>query len=437
MTTIAVKGLYTEGKWRENCAITISEDGVVNDISDHPVSCRDYLIPSFVNAHSHSFQFAMAGLAEHRLSQKDDFWTWRELMYNLAEKISDHDFKAIATYLYRQMIAAGYSTVVEFHYLHRSDHGEDLRRCEMLAAAAQKAGIQIVVVPIFYNTGNFGTKVNDRQKMFYFPSPETFLKLVKDLESRISNPYTTVGIGVHSVRAAGKDQTAEILDSSIAPFHIHVAEQVKEIDDCTKHYGKPPVQWLYENCKAGQGVNLVHATHLTAHEIELIEHNSGNVVLCPSTEANLGDGIFPADRYKGSFGIGSDSHILMNPFEELRLLEYTQRLRDLSRTILCDDQGENANHLIDKVIAGGGHATAQAFDPDIRIGNRLNALLIDEDHAYLLGKPLKRILSSLIFSADASAIKEHYIGNKNLLLAQPDEEEIVQSYRSTVKSLLS
>lgn len=444
MTKYSFKSVFDGVKWQEDVELSLDDRGVVEAITPakNIKACHNHLIPNFVNSHSHAFQYAMAGLTEVRnpSQPKDDFWSWRDTMYKLASFIDDQDFLNIAAYLYRRMLFSGYGTVVEFHYLHRSDLKSDLRRSRLLIEAAEKSGINLVLVPIFYHYGSFASPASAKQNMFTFDETSTFIRLVDELIQESSSNMISIGLGVHSLRAADHKQIDQILASLSPerPFHIHISEQIKEVEECKKHYGLPPIEWLLTEFDAHPAMNLVHATHANQRELELIAASGANVVICPSTEANLGDGVFPASDYvklNGSWSIGSDSHILLNPFEELRSLEYSQRLRDQKRVILCDGSLYNSQYLYEAQLKGSVKSTGKKDGLHIEVGKKLNGIVLNERSPILIGKNTEKMLSSLIFSGDSQSIAMHFVMGKEKLVDYAHEGQINESYYRTINSL--
>ena len=343
MKKYGFKSLLQRNGWLENAIVSVNANGIITAISNDSVEIsatqfNGYALPGFQNAHSHAFQYAMAGLAEvHQVSAaSDDFWSWREAMYKLALSVNPDQMEAIATMLYSEMVRHGYTNVAEFHYVHHDQNGQPFANlAEMgsrMISAAKTAGINITLVPIFYQKGGFGQAPNDRQKRFISPDIDSYLRLL-DSSKQACSYYegANIGIGIHSMRGVEPIDVAEIAKSGPQdiPFHIHVSEQLKEIEDSISYLGKRPVEWLLDNIQMNDRFHLVHATHLSKLETVGIAKSGANVVLCPSTEGNLGDGLFPLIDFQkegGSWSIGTDSHIGINPLEELRMLDYGQRL---------------------------------------------------------------------------------------------------------------
>jgi formimidoylglutamate deiminase len=349
MQSVHAKFTLLASGWAEDVSIQIDSSGHIASIEKTPHGATSdvysLVLPAMPNLHSHAFQHAMAGLNEVRKSRADDFWSWRHLMYGLANRVTPQDLRVIAVHLFTEMVKAGYSEVTEFQYLHRSDEDGNvpgLLMAEALIEAAEMAGIGLTLLPVLYERAGFADdRPQDDQKRFVL-SVDDYLSLVEALQKKTANlTNIQVGIGFHSLRAVRREAMRDILQASAAqipsaPIHIHIAEQVREVEDCVQHLGARPVQWLFDNFEVTEGWCLVHATHIDENEIALIGKSGAVAGLCPTTEANLGDGIFPLASFEdshGSYGVGSDSQITLNPFDELRWLEYSNRLNDRRRLI--------------------------------------------------------------------------------------------------------
>ena len=343
MTTIfARKALLPDG-WRDDVRLGIAEGRITSiepgaSAAEEPLGC---VIPGLCNAHSHAFQRALAGHTEQRSPEgRDNFWSWRERMYELAGRVSAEALTAVARQAYCEMLSAGYTSVAEFHYLHsdptREQDGDVM--FEAISTAAADSGIRLTYVPVHYERAGFeDPEPTARQSSFALPLDEFVAHYERAAERAPAG--TTVGIGAHSLRAVSAESLLRIatVAGDAVPLHIHVAEQRREVDQCYSSYGRRPVRWLLENFEVRDNWALIHATHMDDEEIVDLAGSGAVVVLCPSTEANLGDGLFPLHPYLvagGRIAIGSDSHISINPFEELRWLEYGQRLASRSRNVV-------------------------------------------------------------------------------------------------------
>ena len=420
MTDFFFKHLLQKDGWKSNIRVSVDSEGIITSMvettnSDNAEIISGFALPGFQNAHSHAFQYAMAGLAEvHAVSHtSDDFWSWREAMYSLALQVSPDQMESIATMLYSEMARQGYTNVAEFHYVHHQKNGQPYDNlAEMgsrMIAAAQTAGINITLVPIFYQKGGFGQEPNDRQRRFISKDIDTYLNLLAASEEACKN-YTgaNIGIGIHSMRGVEPSCIAEIAKNGPQniPFHIHVSEQLKEIEDSLKHLGKRPVEWMLDNVNMSNRFHLVHATHLTDAETKGIAQVGANVVLCPTTEGNLGDGLFPLknfQNYGGNWSIGTDSHIGINPLEELRVLDYGQRLISHQRnTYTSPKQGDSGQFAIEMATLTGRKAMGDFSTEFFAVGTTLNAAVIDEKAPLLATTSAEKRTSTIVYTADAT-----------------------------------
>ena len=323
-------------------------------------------LPGLGNVHSHAFQRGLAGLAERRGSNADSFWTWRELMYRFVERLDPEQLEALSALAYVEMLEAGFTQVGEFHYLHHDRDGTPFADPGELAgrvvAAAAATGIGLTILPTLYAHGGFGGAAPAPRQRRFINDPERFARIVEACRKAVrSVPFGTAGVAAHSLRAV----TPEELDAVIAlshgdAIHLHVAEQTREVEECLAWCGKRPLEWLIDNAPVDERWCLVHATHATQAELSQVASRGAVVGLCPVTEANLGDGIFPAGELLGAggrFGIGSDSNIRVDAAEELRTLEYSQRLAHRSRNVLAAAPGASTGRsLYDAALAGGARA---------------------------------------------------------------------------------
>ena len=423
MATFHFKGIMQRQGWLENVAITVDQEGYITDIASgitnisSPDFIDGYAIPGFQNAHSHAFQYAMAGLAERHEDQglHDDFWSWREAMYSLALQIDPDQMEAIATMLYAEMTRHGYTHVAEFHYVHHDQNGVPYSNlAEMgsrLISAAKTVGMGITLVPIFYQKGGFGQPPNKRQSRFISSTIDDYLKLW-DSSKEVCRYYkqANLGQGVHSMRGVEPSDIVALINSGPQhiPFHIHVSEQLKEVTDCLKYVGKRPVEWLLENVALDDRFHLVHATHLNDEETIGIAKSNANVVLCPSTEGNLGDGLFPLKKYQesgGKWSIGTDSHIGLNPLEELRILDYGQRLKSHSRAIFCDSkQGDGGRFALEMATLTGRKAMHNFSTEYFEVGQPLNACIFNARLPLMATTSFANMASTLVYAGDAAML---------------------------------
>jgi formimidoylglutamate deiminase len=436
MKSYRFKALLQNSGWLENATVSLNESGEIISISQtensDSIYIDGYALPGFQNAHSHAFQYAMAGLAErHSGAQNaDDFWSWREAMYGLALNINPEQMKTIATMLYAELLRHGWTNVAEFHYVHHDKNGAPYDNLaamgEALIEAAKDAGIKITLIPIFYQKGGFGQPPNDRQRRFISPTFNDYLKLY-EASDRVCKQYenANVAVGIHSMRGV---DSADILRTARespqnVPFHIHVSEQLKEIEDALAFLRKRPVEWLLDNIKLDERFHLVHATHLTDDETERLAKTQANVVLCPSTEGNLGDGIFALRNYQsfgGNWSLGTDSHVGLNPLEELRILDYGQRLITHKRNTFTNDKTEDGGlYAITKATASGRKAMNNYESEFFTVGASFDACIINADAPLLANTKTGNLAASIIYSTDASQIYGTFVAGK---LVQNDEK---------------
>lgn len=453
MTCREFKGLLQENGWLEPAFVTTNQQGLITRISAESPGgdvekVDGWAIPGFQNGHSHAFQYAMAGLAENLQAEEDDFWSWRESMYNLALSISPDDLEAIAAMLYSEMLRNGYTAVVEFHYVHNSPGGQPYDHIatmgERLMAAAQKTGIHLTLIPIFYNTGDFGKPAMLKQRRFISASVDGYLKLLEASQAASARyDRCLVGPGVHSLRAGLPQDVKTIFESGPqdAPLHIHISEQQKEVSSCLDYLGRRPVEWLLDEVNVNSRVHLVHATHLTTGEMNGIARSGATVVICPSTEGNLGDGFFPLQQYHragGSWAIGTDSHIGLSPMEELRWLDYGQRLRLEKRNTIAQKKGEDSGDTVFREsLLGGRRSMGLPNSEYFSMNQPLDAVILDGAHPLLANCSSERRLSTLIYALDVTAFKG-IISNGRMVLENgrhQKREEIVTAFSKTMNKL--
>ena len=446
MKTYRFKALLKNSGWIENAAVSIDEKGKIVSVSQAAqpdASFRGCAVPAFQNAHSHAFQYAMAGLAENHRRAGDDFWSWRERMYDLALNLEPDEMKAIAAMLYAELVRNGYSNVAEFHYVHHDKNGKPYANLaamgEALIEAAREAGIKITLIPVFYQKGGFGVEPNERQRRFISKTFDDYARLF-EASAAVCEKYenANIAVGIHSMRGV---EAQDILCAAgelaqNVPFHIHISEQLKEVEDCLQFLGKRPVEWLLENIELNERFHLVHATHLTDEETDKLAKSQANVVLCPSTEGNLGDGIFPLRQYQnfgGAWSLGTDSHIGLNPFEELRLLDYGQRLISHKRDTFPENAGLFA---ITKATVAGRKAMNNFEKEFFAVGADFDACVIDAEAQLLENVSFDNLASAIVYTADASQISGTFVSGK---LIEKDEIywEIKERFADCVKRFRS
>jgi formimidoylglutamate deiminase len=407
-TIFARKALLHKG-WAENVRFSLRAGKLDGIESQATLQKGDFIagivIPGLCNAHSHAFQRALAGRTEQRSpTGQDNFWSWRERMYALAGRLDAKSLEAIARQAYGEMLASGYTSVAEFHYLHREPRSgaDDDAMFEAICNAAEHSGIRLTYVPVLYERAGFEQPQPEGHQKLFALDIKQFLAHYDRARQKTAE-RVTVGIGAHSLRAVSKEsltQVAGIASDSGGPMHLHIAEQQREVDQCFSSLGRRPVRWLLENFKVDDSWCLVHATHMDTDETESLARSGAVVCLCPSTEANLGDGLFPLHEYLtagGQIAIGSDSHISINPFEELRWLEYGQRLASQSRNVASLQEPHVGRELFTRALAGGVQASTRST-PGLRKGAPADLVALYDDDPMLLGHDDSSLLDALVFS---------------------------------------
>lgn len=408
-----------------------------------------FVVPGMPNLHSHAFQRAMAGLAERRgasaAQAHDSFWSWREVMYAFAGRIGPDELQAIAAQLYVEMLKAGYTQVCEFHYLHHQPDGrpyaDPAQMSLALVEAAREAGIGLTLLPTLYMSGGFdGRALAARQRRFGH-EVDAFLELVARLR-RLQSPLLQVGLALHSLRAVPPAALQTVLASDVAdtgPLHIHIAEQLAEVQDCLGLRQARPVDWLLDHAPVDTRWCLVHATHLSAGETQRLAASGAVAGLCPTTEGNLGDGLFALRAWLdagGVFGIGSDSHISVSPVEELRWLEYGQRLLSHHRNVSANDVVTSTGEvLFAHALAGGAQASGVELGRLDR--GRADLVVLDDAAPLLAGRDSASAIDSWLFAGNANLVRDVMVGGRWLVrgFRHHDEERIATRYRRVAQAL--
>ncbi len=423
---------WIAGRWCASVVMTAGADGHwVSITPGQPAPAGATLLsgpvlPGLVNAHSHAFQRAFAGLAERRSSAQDDFWSWRDRMYGVALRIDADMLRDVATQLYGELLAGGYTQVCEFHYLHHGTDGsaytDPLTMSRALVQAAADAGIGLTLLPVLYERAGF-TQATLRPDQRRFATTVNGVLAMRDGIRALGLPLVSAGVAIHSLRAAAPESIHELakrLRSDAGPVHIHIAEQSGEVEDCLSATGARPIEWLARALPLDARWQLVHATHALPAEIDAVARSGAGVVLCPSTEANLGDGLCDLPRWLASstpLSIGSDSQISRSAAAELRWLDYGQRLVLRQRNIAArPDIGIDATaaRLFGRTLAGG--AAAAGFERwGLVPGARADLLVVNADAPGLLGLPASHTLDGLVFATDAPAFSEVWVAGRRVL----------------------
>lgn len=448
---------YLPQGWRRDVLLEWDDEGTLTAVTpDSPAPpgiarANGPLMPGMPNLHSHAFQRAMAGLAEYRAQAGDNFWSWRDLMYRLAARITPAALEAIARWLYIEMLKAGYTSVCEFHYVH---HALDGSRYEQVAElgqrvvdAASQTGIGMTMLPVLYEHSGFGRREPRPDQRRFINTPQSLLELLLTLRrARPEHGALTYGVAPHSLRAVSQPSLHALLDGLDAhlpgaPVHIHIAEQTGEVDECIAATGARPVAWLLDHFNVDARWCLVHATHVDDAEAAALAASGAVAGLCPTTEANLGDGLFPAQRYLdagGSIGVGSDSHIAVDWRSELRLLEYGQRLALRQRNVLASaTRPQVAERLVDAALSGGARASGRAIGA-LEAGRRADWLVLNPLDPSLDGRGPGDWLAAVVFCEHGHApIAEVYTGGRCVVREgrHRDEAAAYAAYREAVARL--
>ena len=423
--------VWLDGAWARDVLLSVGADGKWAELQPGASAAQAQgatrlagpVLPGLVNAHSHAFQRAIAGLTElaGAAGSSDDFWSWRDRMYSAARRITPEQLEHIAAWLYAELLAGGYTQVCEFHYLHQPQDtvgGDPLVMSMALVRAAQRVGMGLTLLPTLYMRSGFGaTGLREDQRRFA-SSSDTLVRLVGDVQAACRDlPGVNLGLAIHSLRAAGLPAMTELAawaGTQQLPVHIHIAEQTQEVQDCLAHTGQRPIQWLLENLPVNAQWNLVHATHASSAELQAVAQRGAAIVICPSTEANLGDGVFNYPAYAaagGHWSVGSDSHVTRSWPQELCLLEYSQRLTLRRRNVAAQPSGSSAAALFDGALAGGQAASGLQLGP-IALGHRADFVVLDAQSPALLGVPDAQTLDALVFSSPHARIAQVYQGGR-------------------------
>lgn len=405
----------------------------------------DYVVPGMANLHSHAFQRALGGLTEHAGDGPDSFWTWRELMYRFAANITPEQAEAIAAQLFSECLRHGYTSLCEFHYIQRDPAGELYARpaemAERIAAAGQQSGIGLTLLPVLYSHSGFGGQPLKPEQRRFRTDVDTVLRIVEAL-GPLRSGQLEVGAAPHSLRAAGIEQIRELAAAlpKERPLHIHIAEQQGEVEQSLAFSGWRPVEYLLEHVKIDERWCLVHATHLNEEEVRALAGSGAVAGICPTTEANLGDGLFPLGDYLalgGRWGIGSDSHVSQSPVEELRWLEYGQRLAHLRRNVVASSTRRDvALNLWQDALAGGAQAAGRAVGA-LEAGRRADLLVLDSTHPNLEGALEADVMGRLVFCGNDNLVRDVLAGGRWVVQGgrHMAQDTIARRYRQAINQL--
>lgn len=442
--------------WHRNVVISVDPTGDIVDISaDDTVTTARTIngaaIAGMPNIHSHAFQRAMAGLVEQRGGNDDSFWSWREAMYDVASRITPECLNAVAAQLYADMVKAGYTSVCEFHYLHShadassemQSHDVRLAMSQALMDAATTAGIGLTLLPTLYQTSDFGgAPPTERQRQFSMETRE-YLDLLGALrQSSQGSAQLEVGVALHSLRAVPPESLRMVLDARQdgQVTHIHIAEQEREVQACEQHFGKRPIEWLLENARVDRHWCLVHATYATAAELQGVAATGAVIGLCPTTEANLGDGIFPMEELLaagGAFAIGSDSHISLSPIEELRWLEYQARLARRQRGVLTADGQSGGALLWQRACVAGARVTGRPVG-ELAVGRRADVIVLDLNSPLFAARNDRSIIDTFVFSGSSESVRDVMVGGRWLVQDRRHfaETAVAAGYKRALQKML-
>ncbi|MET0533396.1 MAG: formimidoylglutamate deiminase [Steroidobacter sp.] len=436
--------------WRRNVVISVDPEGDIVDISaeDTVTTARQIngaAIPGMPNVHSHAFQRAMAGLVEQRSGRDDSFWTWRETMYEHASLMTPECLNAIAAQLYADMVKAGYTSVCEFHYVHshgeHRSHEDRLAMCRALMDAATTAGIGLTLLPTLYQTSDFGSAPPTARQRQFTMETRDYLHLLGALRESGRSAQFEIGIGLHSLRAVPPESLQAVLDArrDTEVVHIHIAEQKREVAACEQHFGRRPIEWLTENAALDKRWCLVHATHATEQELQKVAATGAVIGLCPTTEANLGDGVFALDTWLaagGAFAIGSDSHISLSPIEELRWLEYQARLFRQQRNVLSADGASGGAMLWRKACEAGANVTGRNIGALV-VGKRADIVVLDATSPLFAARSDNAIIDTFVFAGTSESVRDVMVGGRWLVQDRRHfaETAVSAGYKRAVQAL--
>ncbi len=435
-----------------NIAVSVAADGTIDRVSadappDGCIPVRGLALPGMPNLHSHAFQRAIAGTAEIAAGADNSFWSWRDVMYRFVERLQPEDVAAIAAFLYVEMLEAGYTSVAEFHYLHHlTDGGPYLDPATLSHAVrdgARQAGIRQLLLPCLYQRSGFDAAATRPEQRRFALQTDAFLRLFETLRCQ-SEPLQTAGVALHSLRAVPPAAIADVVAAAPAPIpvHVHVSEQRREVDECRRRFGRRPIELLFDSARIDARWCLVHATHAAPTELEAIVQAGAVVGLCPTTEGNLGDGRFPLDEFAasgGRFGIGSDSHVSVDPREELRTAEYALRVWRERRALASSASRPHCGSFLYAAAAAGGAQALSLGRGELAAGEPADIVVLDTDRAEFAGVPAEALLDAYIFAPRPGALRDVLVGGAWTVRdgRHPRRDAIAQSYRRCLARLRS
>lgn len=450
------EALLTDG-WARQVLLSVDPVGVLARVEPGTAEASGaekidgIALPGIPDLHSHAFQRALAGLAERReRGEEDTFWGWRERMYRFLSRLRPEEMEAIAAQLYVEMLKAGYTTVGEFHYLHNAPDGrpydDPAEMSRRIVSAASTAGIGLALLPVVYTSSDFGGRPPLEGQRRFLLGPDGMASLLELLGSSFDgsdggNAARRLGLALHSLRAVSPEELGRATELAAerggGPVHIHVAEQRREVEACLAWAGARPVRWLLDHAPVDRRWCLVHATHMDAEEIVAAAATGAVAGLCPTTEANLGDGLFPLRPWLeagGALGVGSDSHVSIDPAQELRWLEYGQRLASGSRAVAAGyPHASTGRSLLEAAVSGGARAL-DLPEGGLRVGGRADLLVLDAEHPALLGREGDALVDAWVFAASSSPVRDVMVGGRWVVRDghHAVEEDVMERYRRVV-----
>ena len=452
----AASQAWVQGRWAKDVVLEVDASGHWSRITTDaaPDTVRDAVrlagpvLPGVVNAHSHAFQRAIAGLTEYgAASGQDNFWSWRERMYAVAQRITPDQLEAIATMLYTELLAGGYTQVCEFHYLHNAcAHAPQASALDMsmaLVRAAQRSGIGLTLLPTLYMRSGFAADGLRPDQQRFASTPDSIARLVQDLQAHTRDmAHVNLGVALHSLRAVTPHALSALTgfaDAQGLPIHIHIAEQPQEVRDCIAQTGQRPIDWLLSHAQLHGRWNLVHATHATQAELDGVRASGASIVICPSTEANLGDGVFDYGAYcaqGGSWSVGSDSHVSRAWNEELRLLEYSQRLTRGQRNVAAQSGAStsSAANMLQALMHSAQACTTRPLG-GLQEGQRADCVVLDPTSPALCGLPQAHVLDAHVFSSPGSVPLALCVGGQ--WRSHSSQGAVLQDYARTLAQVFS
>ena len=440
---------WIAGGWAQDVLLVAGADGMWQRVQPDcgeadRAGCqvlRGPVLPGVVDGHSHAFQRAIAGLTERAAPGRDDFWSWRDRMYAAALRITPQQIETIAAFLYAELLAAGYTQVCEFHYLHNDHDGrpyaDPLEMSLALVRAARRVGIGLTLLPTLYMRSGFGAAGLRADQRRFAATPDAVLRMADAVRRQAAgSPLLAAGIALHSLRAVDEGAVRECAQAARTagmPVHIHIAEQQLEVEDCVRQHGLRPIAWLLQNAPVDAGWNLVHATQAETDELKALQATGAAIVLCPSTEANLGDGVFDLPAWQaagGRWSLGSDSHVTRSWTEELRLLEYSQRFVLRQRNVAARAAGaeSTAATLLQSAVVGGSAAAGLPL-AGLAVGQRADFAVVDTDAPALAGVPATHLLDALVFSSPGTPMAQVVVAGRDVA-ARPDRAAYEDAMRA-------